>query len=99
MNAGGKALATALYKNSTLTHLYISSNHLDSEVGKTLASVLYVNTTLTHLSLWNNQLGSEGGRALAEALSGYEIEFSKLSSFWQPNKDTYLLKIKLSVLS
>ncbi|KAF0407953.1 f-box domain-containing protein [Gigaspora margarita] len=64
----GKAIADALYVNSSLDSLNLNSNELDTEVGKAMAKALRKNTTLTNLNLDHNQLGFKGGMALAEAL-------------------------------
>ncbi|KAF0519614.1 kinase-like protein [Gigaspora margarita] len=56
---GGKALANALCKNTTLKFLNLGNNGLGTEGGKALVNALNKNTTLTLLDLENNGLGLE----------------------------------------
>ncbi|KAF0541988.1 RNI-like protein [Gigaspora margarita] len=80
-------LSEALYDNTTLTHLFLTSNLLVIEGAKALAKVLYKNTTLICLNLENNQFGAEGVKALANTLyknttiSSLNLSYMVLRSF------------------
>jgi hypothetical protein len=65
---GARALAKALWENTTITCMDLSSNDLNDHSGSYLARILKKNNTLAKLELDNNLLGPSTCSAFAEAL-------------------------------
>lgn len=65
---GARALAKALWENTTITCIDLSSNDLSDHSGSYLARILKKNNTLAKLELDNNNLGPSSAHAFAEAL-------------------------------
>lgn len=64
-----EALAQALTTNTSLTHLYLDHNNIDSEGAASLARALGDNETLQVLQLSSNQVCDDGARSLAVMLA------------------------------
>ena len=62
-------IAKMLTENTTLTHLDLSFNKLDSECADKICEVLAHNNTLTHLHLSGNELDSECADKICEVLA------------------------------
>ena len=65
---GGTALANALRINSTIRHLYLTSNCIKDEGAEAMGKMLRHNTTLGSLSLSNNGITDKGGKFIFAAL-------------------------------
>ena len=63
-----RSLAKAMWANSTITCLDLSSNALDDHGGAYLARILKRNRSIVKLELDNNQLGPATCRAFGESL-------------------------------
>lgn len=63
-----RALAKAMWTNTSLTSLDLSCNEIDDPAGAYVARLLKRNTALVNLSLGSNQLGSRACRAFGESL-------------------------------
>lgn len=63
-----RALAKAMWTNTSLTSLDLSSNGLDDSSGAYIARLLKRNTSLLSVSLGSNQLGPFACRAFGESL-------------------------------
>ena len=68
-NGAAQSFANLLMTNTTLTHIDLSSNNIDSIGAEALANVLYTNTTLLVLNLCFNRISDEGAKALSLALN------------------------------
>lgn len=67
-SVSGRSLAKALWLNTSITCLDLSSNGINDHCGSYLARILKKNNTLVKLELDNNQLGPETCRAFGESL-------------------------------
>ena len=67
-SVGCRSLAKALWENTTITCLDLSSNDLNDHSGSYLARILKKNNTIAKLELDNNQLGPSTCQAFSEAL-------------------------------
>jgi Ran GTPase-activating protein (RanGAP) involved in mRNA processing and transport len=65
---GGKAIANALTKNSSLTTLDLRYNNISDEGVQAIANALTKNSSLTTLDLNNNSISEEGVRALISVI-------------------------------
>jgi hypothetical protein len=65
---GARALAKALWDNTSILCIDLSSNDLSDHSGSYLARILKRNTTISKLELDNNNLGPQTCAAFAEAL-------------------------------
>jgi hypothetical protein len=65
---GCRSLAKALWENTSITCLDLSSNDLNDHAGTYLARILKRNNTIAKLELDNNQLGPNTCQAFSEAL-------------------------------
>lgn len=65
---GARALAKALWENTSITCIDLSSNDLNDHSGSYLARILKTNKTLAKLELDNNRLGPNTCYAFSEAL-------------------------------
>jgi hypothetical protein len=57
-----------IYRNSSLTELYLGSNNIDALGCCKLAEALKENSTLTKIDLQSIRMGSSGALAIADAL-------------------------------
>ncbi|CAE7267208.1 DRC5, partial [Symbiodinium sp. KB8] len=57
------ALAAALEKNATVTHIDLALNSIGVEGAKALAAALEKNVTVAHIDLGYNKIGEEGAKA------------------------------------
>ena len=63
-----RSLAKAMWSNSTITCLDLSSNKLNDHAGSYIARILKRNKTLVKIEIDNNELGSVACKAFGEAL-------------------------------
>jgi len=68
-----RALAKALEKTETLTHLDLSGNMLDDDKVRMVASGMVDNLSVTHLNLSHNKIADRGVRALAKLMDQRSI--------------------------
>ncbi|XP_060948012.1 dynein regulatory complex subunit 5 [Limanda limanda] len=68
-DSGGKAIAQALSKNSTLVSLNLRLNRLRDEGGQAIAEALMNNNTLRHLHLGANEVSGPTAIALAKVIA------------------------------
>lgn len=64
-----RALAKAMWTNTSLTSLDLSCNGIDDPAGAYIARLLKRNTALVNVALGSNQLGAFACRAFGESLS------------------------------
>jgi len=67
-SVSGRSLAKALWLNTSITCLDLSSNGINDHCGSYLARILKKNNTIVKLELDNNLLGPETCRAFGESL-------------------------------
>ena len=68
-SVSARALAKAMWLNSSVICLDLSSNHLNDNAGAYIARILKRNNTLKKMELDNNEFGPNCARAFAESLA------------------------------
>jgi len=86
-DVGASVVAKALFRNTSLTALNLSSNQIGAAGGEALAEVLGAGAAcaLLQLDVSGNRLGEPGGTALGNAIAGNTVSLCAMSRLWHGN--------------